>query len=54
MTTDHLAPVYAQWALDVVGAEGVHLLTRDSRRVLDLYGGHAKLAPRARRLIASS
>ena len=41
---DHLAPVYAQWALDVVGASGVHLHTRDGRRVLDLYGGHAVAA----------
>jgi acetylornithine/succinyldiaminopimelate/putrescine aminotransferase len=41
---DHLAPVYAQWALDVVGGEGVHLLTRDGRRILDLYGGHAVAA----------
>jgi acetylornithine/succinyldiaminopimelate/putrescine aminotransferase len=42
--SDHLAPVYAQWALDVVDAEGVHLRTRDGRRVLDLYGGHAVAA----------
>jgi len=41
---DHLAPVYAQWALDVVGGSGVHLNTRDGRRVLDLYGGHAVAA----------
>jgi len=41
---DHLAPVYAQWDLDVVGASGVHLHTRDDRRVLDLYGGHAVAA----------
>ena len=41
---DHLAPVYSQWALDVVGGEGVHLLTRDGRRILDLYGGHAVAA----------
>lgn len=44
MTTDHLAPVYAQWPLDVVDAEGVHLRTRDGRRILDLYGGHAVAA----------
>jgi len=43
-TTDHLAPVYAQWPIDVVDAEGVHLRTRDGRRVLDLYGGHAVAA----------
>ncbi len=41
---DHLAPVYAQWPLDVVDAAGVHLHTRDGRRVLDLYGGHAVAA----------
>jgi acetylornithine/succinyldiaminopimelate/putrescine aminotransferase len=41
---DHLAPVYAQWPLDVVGASGVHLQTRDGRRILDLYGGHAVAA----------
>lgn len=40
----HLAPVYSQWPLDIVGAEGVHLHTRDGRRVLDLYGGHAVAA----------
>jgi acetylornithine/succinyldiaminopimelate/putrescine aminotransferase len=40
----HLAPVYAQWALDVVDAAGVYLHTRDGRRVLDLYGGHAVAA----------
>ena len=44
MTADHLAPVYAQWPLDVVDAEGVHLRTRDGRRILDLYGGHAVAA----------
>ena len=44
MTTDHLAAVYAQWPLDVVDAEGVHLRTRDGRRILDLYGGHAVAA----------
>jgi len=41
---DHLAPVYAQWALDVVDAAGVYLHTRDGRKVLDLYGGHAVAA----------
>jgi acetylornithine/succinyldiaminopimelate/putrescine aminotransferase len=44
VTTDHLAPVYAQWPIDVVGASGVHLLTRDGRQILDLYGGHAVAA----------
>ncbi len=41
---DHLAPVYAQWPIDVVDAAGVHLHTRDGRRILDLYGGHAVAA----------
>jgi acetylornithine/succinyldiaminopimelate/putrescine aminotransferase len=44
VTADHLAPVYAQWPLDVVDGEGVHLRTRDGRRILDLYGGHAVAA----------
>lgn len=44
MTADHLAPVYAQWPLDVVDGEGVYLRTRDGRRILDLYGGHAVAA----------
>ena len=38
---DGLAPVYAQYPIEVVGAEGVWLHTRDGRKVLDLYGGHA-------------
>ena len=41
---DHLAHVYAQWPIDVVDASGVHLHTRDGRRILDLYGGHAVAA----------
>src|ERR1700722_4414548 len=41
---DHLAPVFAQYPLPVVDAEGVWLNTRDGRRVLDLYGGHAVAA----------
>jgi acetylornithine/succinyldiaminopimelate/putrescine aminotransferase len=44
VTADHLAPVYAQWSLDVVDGEGVFLRTRDGRRILDLYGGHAVAA----------
>lgn len=40
----HLAPVFAQYPLEVVSAEGVWLATRDGRRVLDLYGGHAVAA----------
>ncbi|PZN32598.1 MAG: aspartate aminotransferase family protein [Proteobacteria bacterium] len=38
---DHLAPVYAQFPLQVTDARGVYLHTPDGRRVLDLYGGHA-------------
>jgi acetylornithine/succinyldiaminopimelate/putrescine aminotransferase len=40
----HLAPVFAQYPIEVVGAEGVWLKTSDGRRVLDLYGGHAVAA----------
>ena len=43
-TTDHLAPVFAHFPLDVVDAQGVYLHTDDGRRVLDLYGGHAVAA----------
>ncbi len=41
---DFLAPVFAQYPLPVVSAQGVWLSTRDGRRVLDLYGGHAVAA----------
>ncbi|MBX3703497.1 MAG: aspartate aminotransferase family protein [Steroidobacteraceae bacterium] len=41
---DHLAPVFAQFPIEVVAAEGVWLSTRDGRRILDLYGGHAVAA----------
>lgn len=41
---DFLAPVFAQYPLAVVGAEGVWLTTGEGRRVLDLYGGHAVAA----------
>src|SRR5664279_2768681 len=43
-THDFLAPVFAQYPLEVVSGEGVWLNTRDGRRVLDLYGGHAVAA----------
>lgn len=43
-TVDHLAPVFAQYPVDVVSGEGVWLLTRAGERVLDLYGGHAVAA----------
>src|SRR5688572_10711378 len=38
------APVFAQYPIEVVSADGVWLNTRDGRRVLDLYGGHAVAA----------
>ena len=43
-TTSHLAPVFSQYPIEVVSADGVFLNTRDGRRVLDLYGGHAVAA----------
>jgi acetylornithine/succinyldiaminopimelate/putrescine aminotransferase len=42
--SDHLAPVFAQYPIEVVSAAGVYLNTRDGRRILDLYGGHAVAA----------
>lgn len=41
---DYLAPVFAQYPLEVIDAAGVWLHTRDGRQVLDLYGGHAVAA----------
>jgi acetylornithine/N-succinyldiaminopimelate aminotransferase len=41
---DHLAPVFAQFPLEVVDANGVYLRTPGGRKVLDLYGGHAVAA----------
>jgi acetylornithine/N-succinyldiaminopimelate aminotransferase len=41
---DHLAQVFAQYPIEVVSADGVWLNTRDGRRILDLYGGHAVAA----------
>jgi acetylornithine/succinyldiaminopimelate/putrescine aminotransferase len=41
---DFLAPVFAQYPLPIVDAEGVWLHTRSGRRILDLYGGHAVAA----------
>jgi acetylornithine/succinyldiaminopimelate/putrescine aminotransferase len=38
---DYLAPVFAQYPIEVVSAEGVWLRNRLGERVLDLYGGHA-------------
>ncbi len=40
----HLAQVFAQYPIEVVSAEGVWLNTRDGRRILDMYGGHAVAA----------
>jgi acetylornithine/N-succinyldiaminopimelate aminotransferase len=41
---DPLAPVFAQYPFEVLRGEGVWLVGRDGRRVLDLYGGHAVAA----------
>jgi acetylornithine/N-succinyldiaminopimelate aminotransferase len=41
---DPLAPVFAQYPFEVVRGEGLWLIGRDGRRVLDLYGGHAVAA----------
>ncbi len=41
---DHLAPVFAQFPLEVTDASGVYLHTPGGRKVLDLYGGHAVAA----------
>lgn len=41
---DPLAPVFAQYPLEVLRGEGVWLYSTDGRRVLDLYGGHAVAA----------
>jgi acetylornithine/succinyldiaminopimelate/putrescine aminotransferase len=38
---DFLAPVFAQYPLEVVSAQGVWLINSRGERVLDLYGGHA-------------
>ena len=41
---DHLAHVFAQYPIEVTHADDVWLTTRDGRRILDLYGGHAVAA----------
>jgi acetylornithine/N-succinyldiaminopimelate aminotransferase len=41
---DYLAPVFAQYPLEVVSADGVWLRNARGERVLDLYGGHAVAA----------
>jgi acetylornithine/succinyldiaminopimelate/putrescine aminotransferase len=43
-THDFLAPVFAQYPLEVVSAQGVWLMNSRGERVLDLYGGHAVAA----------
>lgn len=44
LADEPLARVFAQYPLEVLRGEGVWLHTRDGRRVLDLYGGHAVAA----------
>ncbi|MGB6605129.1 MAG: aminotransferase class III-fold pyridoxal phosphate-dependent enzyme [Steroidobacteraceae bacterium] len=41
---DFLAPVFAQYPLEVASAQGVWLTNTRGERVLDLYGGHAVAA----------
>jgi len=41
---DYLAPVFAQYPLEVASASGVWLTNSRGERVLDLYGGHAVAA----------
>jgi acetylornithine/N-succinyldiaminopimelate aminotransferase len=38
---DHLLDVYGQLPFEPVSGSGVWLTTRDGRRIMDLYGGHA-------------
>src|SRR2546429_8429596 len=38
---DFLAPVFAQYPIEVAPAQGVWLTSSRGERVLDLYGGHA-------------
>jgi acetylornithine/succinyldiaminopimelate/putrescine aminotransferase len=37
----HLAQVFAQYPIEVAHGDGVWLSTRDGRKILDFYGGHA-------------
>jgi acetylornithine/N-succinyldiaminopimelate aminotransferase len=41
---DFLAPVFAQYPIEVVSGQGVWLTNSRGERVLDLYGGHAVAA----------
>jgi acetylornithine/N-succinyldiaminopimelate aminotransferase len=43
-SSSHLAPVFAQYPLEVASAAGVWLTNSRGERVLDLYGGHAVAA----------
>ena len=44
LAADYLAPVFAQYPLEVASASGVWLTNSRGERVLDLYGGHAVAA----------
>jgi acetylornithine/N-succinyldiaminopimelate aminotransferase len=37
----HLAKVFAQYPIEVAHGDGVWLHSRDGRKILDFYGGHA-------------
>ncbi|HXC08635.1 MAG TPA: aminotransferase class III-fold pyridoxal phosphate-dependent enzyme [Steroidobacteraceae bacterium] len=39
--SSHLAQVFAQYPIEVAHGDGVWLHTRDGRKILDFYGGHA-------------
>jgi acetylornithine/succinyldiaminopimelate/putrescine aminotransferase len=39
--SSHLAQVFAQYPVEIAHGEGVWLHTRDGRKILDFYGGHA-------------
>ena len=39
--TGHLAQVFARYPVEIAHGEGVWLHTRDGRKILDFYGGHA-------------
>ena len=39
--TGHLAQVFARYPIEIAHGEGVWLHTRDGRKILDFYGGHA-------------
>src|SRR5207237_8498042 len=41
---DFLAPVFSQYPIEVMSAQGVWLTNSRGERVLDLYGGHAVAA----------